>query len=186
MKTEKNGDSLSTANPKVGHSLDFARLIVTLLVCSVAAILLAGQVYIARDPDDQLSIKMLYDRGKLLRKTPDPVKRDLLCVPLAATSRQLDRVLPKNARVFVTGMLGPTNVSNLGYYYFFRNYLFPRQVEISLDGHAVGGKDTEGYSGVPCDSPWVLQTKGFDLMIVVNDNRMQLIPLTTNGIPKSE
>ena len=175
---------MSALNPKVGHSFDLARLIVTLLVCSVAVILLAHQVYIARDPDDQLSVRMLYDRGNMMRQIPDPVKRDLLCVPLAATSRQLDEVLPKTARIFVTGMIGPTNVSNLGYYYFFRNYLFPRDVEISLDGHAVSGKD--GFSGVPCDSPWILQARGFDLMIVVDDNKMQLVPLTTNGIPRPE
>jgi hypothetical protein len=182
VKTEKNGDSLNPANPNLGHSFNLPRLIVTVLVCSVAAILLGGQIYMAHGPENQMSMKTLYDRGSTMSKTPDPVNRDMLCVPLAGTARELDRALPKNARVFMSNMLGPTNVSNLGYYYFFRNYLFPRQVEISLDGHAISGN--QGFNGVPCDSPWLLRSKGFDLIIVVANNQMQLVPLTTNGIPK--
>lgn len=173
---------MNPATPKVGHSFNLPLLIVTVLVCSVAAILLGGQIYMARGPENQLSITTLYERGGIFSKTPDPVQRDLLCVPLAGTARELDRALPKNARVFMSNMLGPTNVSNLGYYYFFRNYLFPRQVEISLDGHAISGN--QGFNGVPCDSPWLLRSKGFDLIIVVANNQMQLVPLTTNGIPK--
>jgi hypothetical protein len=175
---------LNAANPKVRHSFDFVSLVVTLLVCSVAAILLAGQYYLSRDPDDQLGIWMLYNRGKMMSKISEPAERDMHCVPLAATARHFDEMLPKNARVFISGMLGPTNAPNLGYYFFFRNYLFPRQVDISLDGQV---KDTKnGYAGVPCDSPWVLQSKGYDLLIVIENNRMQLVPLTTNGVPNQE
>jgi len=32
----------------------------------------------------------------------------------------------------------------------------------------------------------MLKTNGFDLVIVFENNQMQLVPLTTNGIPKPQ
>ena len=53
--------------------------------------------------------------------------------PASGTCRYYDLVLPKNARVFMTDMTGPTNYYKIGYYYCVTYYLFPREVGTSLD-----------------------------------------------------
>jgi hypothetical protein len=110
------------------------------------------------------------------------VQRDALCVGLCAYGRQLDGVLPKDAHVFLSGMIGQENAPRLGYYFFLRNYLFPREVEISLDHNSVYRE--AWFDGVPCESPAVLQTNGFDLLLKFEDNNIQIIPLTEKGVPK--
>ena len=144
--------------------------------------MVAAQFHYAQDPQSQLALSNLDQRVPVLEATTNLVQRDQLCIGLSAYGRALDQALAPDARVFLTGMLGPTNAPSTGFYYFLRNYLFPREVEISLDGHATSG--IGGVSGVPCDSPEVLQTNGFDLMIKYSDNNMQLIPLTPKGVPK--
>jgi hypothetical protein len=128
------------------------------------------------------SVGGLAKRIPLLQSASDPVQRDSYCIPLSAYGRALDRALPPDARVFMGGMIGPTNGGHLGYYYFLRNQLFPRKVDISLDGHAVF-KEGE-FDGVPCDSPEELQKHGFDLLIAQGQNGMQLIPLSQKGMIK--
>ncbi|HEX4343518.1 MAG TPA: hypothetical protein VH255_09010, partial [Verrucomicrobiae bacterium] len=39
---------------------------------------------------------------------------------LAALSRAYDQMLPKNARIFLSGMVGKENTSREGYYFFLR------------------------------------------------------------------
>ena len=157
-------------------------VIISFLVGATAFGLVAVQFQNADDPANQLALANLNQRVPLLESLTNWVERDRYCVPLSASARQLDRALAPDARVFLTGMLGLTNAPRAGYYYFLRNYLFPRDVEISLDGHAVSGKD--GFSGVPCDSPEVLRTNGFDLMI--DSDNMQMVPLTPKGVPRSQ
>jgi hypothetical protein len=164
--------------------IDWPVLIVTLLVGIFAFGLVIAQFYDAQNPASQVSLSNLSDRIPVLQATTNLVKRDELCVPLSAYGRALDGALPPDARVFVTGMIG-TNCSSLGYYFFLRNYLFPRDVEISLDGHATFYREN-WVIGVPCDSPEVLKTNGFDLMILYANNQMQLVPLTQKGVPRQE
>jgi hypothetical protein len=101
-------------------------------------------------------------------------------VGLSALGRQLDQVLNPNARVFVADMLGPTNASSTGYYYFLKNYLFPREVAISLDGKATS--TATGFMGIPGDSPEIIKSNGFDVVVRFGDNGPQVIPLTTNAV----
>ena len=51
----------------------------------------------------------------------------------AGECRFLDLVLPKDARVFMPDMTGPTNHGKMGYYYFATYYLFPREIGVSVD-----------------------------------------------------
>lgn len=157
---------------------------VTLLVSAVAFGLIVAQFSWADEPGNQLSLSTLDARVPLLESTTNWIQRDSYCVPLSAYGRALNAALAPDARVFITGMLGPTNAPAVGFYYFLKNYLFPRHVEISLDGKAVGRKD--GFYGVPCDSPELLRSNGFDLMIQFTDNRPNLIPLTPKGVPHAE
>ncbi len=178
MKTKKAKPNVPA--PRV--ALDVPGLVVTILVMIFAAALVWPQLGEPQDPNNQMMLANLNDRVALLESATNWVQRDEMCVPLSAYARELDQSLKPGARVFLTGMLGETNAPALGYYFFLRNYLFPRYVGISLDGKAVFTENS-GFYGVPCDSPAVLKTNGFDLMIQYANNQMQLVPLTTNGLP---
>jgi len=164
-----------------GNIFALSNLVVTLAVGIVAFSLAAPQLLGEAKPGTEITLAALNQRAEALQKVTDPIQRDSYCIPLSAYGRALDRALDKNARIFVTGILGKTNVSKGGYYYFLQNHLFPRAMEISLDGHAVA--DGSFFVGVPCDSPDVLKAKGFDLMIRLESNGPQLIPLTPKGTP---
>ena len=160
-----------------------AEIGVTLLVGIAAIVIVIAQFHYNQDPASQLSLSNLNQRISVLEKITNLVQRDSVCIPLSAYGRALDQALPSGTRVFITGMIGEPNGS-LGYYFFLRNYLFPHDVEISLDGKAIYHND--GFSGVPCDSSAVLTSNGFDLMIQYSDNKMNLIPLTPKGVPRAE
>lgn len=151
----------------------------TILVAAVAFGLVAAQFSDAQDPQ---SLSNLDKRVSVLEQVTNWVQRDKFYgIPLAGLGRQLDAVLAPDAKVFMSGMLGPTNGASLGYYYFLRNYLFPRHVQISLDGKATF--NDIGASGIPCDSPEILKSNGYDVMIQFSDGQIQqVIPLTPNAV----
>jgi hypothetical protein len=156
---------------------DSQAALVTLLVSAMAFGLVAAQFSYASDPQNQSSLANLNQRVPFLEQITNRIERDKYCVPLSAMGRSLDAAIAPNAKVFMTGMLGPTNSGSLGYYYFFRNYLFPRHVQISLDGCATN--IGEEFDGVPCDSPDILKSNGYDVVILfANGQIQQVIPLT--------
>jgi hypothetical protein len=178
----ENVKTLNINSDKSGPSFDLPHLIVTILVVAVAAGLVIAQFSYAQDPNSQISLANLDKRADVLSQITDPVEREKLDIGLSAEGRQLDAVIPKDARVFMTGMVGHTNQPSLGYYYFFRNYLFPRDLEISLDqGHFGKG----GFYGTTTDDPEVARTNGFDLMIRFDNNSLQFIPLTAKAVPNA-
>ena len=131
-----------------------------------------------------LTLASLDRRVATLRRTADPVERDKLCTPFSAYARSLDRVLQPDARIFLSGVVGMDNATKMRAYYFLRNYLFPRSVEISLDGMAVFHE--WWFEGVPCDSPEELRAKGFDLLLLTpkSGNDIQMMPLSKKGEPR--
>lgn len=152
----------------------------TLLVGAVACGLVAAQFSCAQDPNSpqsQISLSNLDQRVPILEQTTNWIQRDEMCVGLSALGRKLDAALAPDARVFMTGMLGPTNSGSLGYYYFLRNYLFPRHLEISLDGKATNTMD--GFIGVPCDSPAILKSNGYDVVILFSNGQIQNVMALT-------
>ncbi|HEX3625968.1 MAG TPA: hypothetical protein VH280_11145 [Verrucomicrobiae bacterium] len=157
---------------------------VILLVGVVAFGLVVAQFSWAEDQSSQLSLSNLDRRVPVLESITNWIQRDRYCVGLSAMGRQLDAAIAPDARVFIGGMLGPTNASKTGYYFFLKNYLFPRDVEISLDSKSHSGKD--GFTGVPCDSPELLRSNGFDLVIEFTDNGPSLLPLTPKGVLRSQ
>ena len=170
------------ARPQV--TFDWPVLVVTLLVGIFAAGLLIAQFFGTPDPRSEVSLSNLAQRIPVLEATTNLIERDQYCIGLSQLGRKLDVALPPDARVFITGMVG-TNCTSLGYYYFLRNYLFPRDVEISLDGHAKFFREN-WVIGVPCESPDVLRSNGFDLMIDFANNNMQFIALSPRLMPKSQ
>ena len=164
---------------------------VTVVVGAMSAWLTWTQLFPGAEPANQAVRSNLYpalpslsQRAATLREIADPVERDKLCTPFSAYARALDRALQSDARVFLSGILGKENGSRLRIYYFLRNYLFPRDVEISLDGKAVFHESW--FAGVPTDSPEELRTKGFDLLLHMptSSDDIQIMPLTSKGVPK--
>jgi hypothetical protein len=78
-------------------------------------------------------------------------------------SRQLDLGLPKDARVFVNDMLGPTNRSKILWYDYLTYYLFPREIAVSVGQPAQYTKD--GFVGRSPRSMQELLANGFDVVV---------------------
>ena len=130
--------------------------------------------------NDRLSLWKLNQRINLLISCPGPIERDTLCLPLSAMARTLDKRLNPTARVFVGGALGTNQPQNRTLYCFLQNYLFPRDVEISLDGKSyVSGVE---FAGVPFQSLDELETNGFDVLVHLSANDdLDVIPLTSKA-----
>ena len=155
-------------------------MVLTLLVGAVVFGLIAAQFSWAHDPTKQISLLNLDARVPLLESATNWVKRESYCVPFAHFARSLDARLRPDARVFVSGIVGSTNMSESGFYFYLKNYLFPRDVEISLDGKSITGNDR--FYGIPCSSTNVLKTNGYDVMIQFSNNVPEVVTLTPKGV----
>jgi hypothetical protein len=167
--------------------------LVTLLLGAAAAVLFVKQVeYVlpepvpgARDYDDHYfhSLASKGQRAHLFRLRPNPIDREMSCLPMAAFARSLDERIKPEARIFVSGVLGTNDLRRTALYCVLRNYLFPREMEISLDGRPV--QVGSGYDGVPYKTRGGLRTNGFDIIVEINpDNTVTLFPLTRKGLTK--
>jgi hypothetical protein len=143
----------------------------------VVITLLAAGVAFIYNPTQLRFFLALESHRKLILAQPDA--RDYL--PHVTDFRTMDRQLPKDTRIFFSGVVGPNN--RLFPYYFARTFLYPREVEISLDHKA--DFQIEGFRGVDCASLDQLRTNGYDLMLIVEkDHRITGIPLTEKGVLK--
>jgi len=172
--------------PAVSFQLQWPVALVTGLVGVLAVWLAWPKMFPGPGQADETTLPGLDWRASQLRQITDPVKRDFQCVPMSACGRLLDRTLAPDARVFLAGMLGKENGPRLGYYFVFRNYLFPREVEISLDRKAIYH---EGFEGVPYKSPAELRANGFDILLLMpmmptNSAKIHYIALTQKGVLK--
>ena len=161
------------------RALDIPCLVITLLTAIFALCLVWPQIFPGPNDANAMNLPNLDKRAAMLRQTGDPIRRDSVCIGLSAMGRQLDQALQPDARVYLAGMLGPTNTPALGYYYFLRNYLFPRDVEISVGPAVFSDKE---FDGTNSDSPAILQTNGFDIIIGFPDNQIRVLPLTQKGV----
>jgi len=165
------------------NDMQWPMVLVTLLVGTAALCLTWPQIFPGSGQDNQPNLPNLDRRVTMLQQVDDPVRRDSINGGISAFGRQLDRTLPKDTRIFLSGMIGKDNQSQLGYYYVLRNYLFPRTVAISLDEKPVFHEGW--FEGIPCDSPSELQTNGFDLLLRFPTNgSVQAFPLTQKGVPQ--
>lgn len=172
------------ATPPARPRPQWTVILVTLLIGAMAVWLAWPQVFPGPEQANEMTLQNLNRRASELEQITNLVQRDSYCVPLSAYGRALDRALAPDARVFLSGMIGEANGPKQGYYFFVRNYLFPRTVEISLGGKVVYHEGW--FEGTPCDSPAELRTNGFDLLLLMptNSNDIQIIPLTQKGVPK--
>jgi len=181
--TPSNRKSEAALATLAGVPAHWPLTLVTLLIGTTAACLVWTQIFPGSGQDNQETLPNLNRRVAMLRQVDDPIRRDSFNGGFTAFARQLDRTLPRDARVFLSGMIGKNNESQVGYYYILRNYLFPRTVAISLDEKPVF---QEGwFEGIPCDSPGELRTNGFDLLLIFStNNTLRVVPLTRKGVPK--
>jgi len=185
---------LEDQSPPAGRQTPAALTLVTVVVGAMALWLTWPQVHsgpvsighatLPTLPTLTLTLPDLNRRVATLRQILDPVERDKLCTPFSARGRVLDRSLPPDAHVFLSGIVGKDNGSKLSAYFFLRNYLFPRNVEISLDGRAVFHE--WWFEGVSSDSPEELRSNGFDvwLRIPARGNAVEVRDLSTKGAPQ--
>ena len=178
-----NGRSEASLATSAGWRAQWPMMLVTLLIGTTAACLAWPQIFSGSGQVNEATLPNLDRRVTMLRQVDDPVRRDSFNGGFSAFARQLDRTLPKDARIFLSGMIGTNNESQVGYYFVLRNYLFPRTVAISLDEKPVFHDGW--FEGIPCDSPGELRTNGFDLLLGFStNNTLRVIPLTQKGVPK--
>jgi hypothetical protein len=118
---------------------------------------------LARDSEIISSVFQSYIRAGHLSKVSDIVKRDQLTIPASGLCRYVDLVLPKDARVFMTDMTGPTNYHKIIYYYYAIYYLFPREVGVCVDQPTRLTKD--GFLGRTAASDQEILTNGYDAIV---------------------
>jgi hypothetical protein len=121
------------------------------------------------------SLSMSVFRGQQLAAISNIWERDGRFAEGYGTGRRCDLILPKDARVFMTDMTGPTNLNRLGYYYWATYYLFPREIGTSLDHITQFTKD--GFPGRTSESDQEILTNGFDVRIDCISNRAILSTL---------
>ena len=117
----------------------------------------------ARDSEIISSLFQSCTRAGQLSKVSDIVKRDELTMPASGLCRYVDLVLPKNARVFMTDMIGPTNYHKIIFYYYTTYFLFPREVGVSVDQPARLTKDS--FLGRAAGSDQEILTNGYDAVV---------------------
>jgi hypothetical protein len=117
----------------------------------------------ARDNGIISSLFQSYIRAGELAKVSDIVKRDQLTLPVSGLCRYVDLALPKDARVFMPDLTGPTNYDRITYYYYVAYYLFPREVGVSLDQPARLTKD--GFVGRAPGSDQEILANGYDAIV---------------------
>jgi hypothetical protein len=111
------------------------------------------------------SIAQSWIRGRILSVISDISKRDSQVIPASGISRTLDLMLPKDARIFMPDMTGPTNHNKIGNYFFITYYLFPREVGVSVDQPTRITKD--GFLGRTAESDQEILAMGFDLTLSI-------------------
>jgi hypothetical protein len=132
------------------------------------------------------SVAGSFSKGNYLAKIHDIAERDSVVDPAAGSDRRLDLVLPEDARLFMTGVIGTTNGSRLGHYYFLTYYLFPRDVAVTLDQPRF---TPEGIQGRGSESDREMLTNGFDVRVdltsnaVINVKTLHDLPLKTPANP---
>ena len=100
-------------------------------------------------------------RGEQLAGISNIVDRSREYHDAAGTGWYWDLVLPKDARVFMTDMTGPTNYDKIGGYFYATYYLFPREVGVSVDQPTRIAYN--GFLGRTSESNQEILAHGFDV-----------------------
>jgi hypothetical protein len=169
---------------KLGSNLSqWPEILMAALIGTLAIYLAWPQIFPGSEQSNEANLANLQKRATILSQISDPIQRDSMCIGLSAYGRQLDLHISKDARIFISGMVGQENGGHLGIYYFLRNYLFPRELDVSIDRKAIFTE--HGFDGVLPNSIDELRTNNFDLLLNLETNgNISLQPLTEKGVPK--
>ncbi len=132
------------------------------------------------------SVAGSFAKGNALAQISDITERDKMIRSAAGSDRHLDLVLPEDARLFVTGLIGNTNSTKAGYYYYLTYYLFPREVAVTLD-HPHFALD--GIQGRSTESDAEMLANGFDVRVdpmtndIISVETLHDLPLRTAANP---
>jgi hypothetical protein len=126
-----------------------------------------------RDFYPSVSLSLL--RGQQLAAISDISQRDSQSTTASGHDRNLDLVLPKDARVFMTDMTGPNKFAMHGQYFWMTYYLFPREVGTSLDHITHYTKD--GFLGKTSESDQEILAHGFDVRMDITSDGGNTRPL---------
>ena len=129
-----------------------------------------------QDPYPSLARSIL--RGEQLAVISDISERDSQITSESGRDRHIDLVLPKDARIFMTDMIGPTNYGKTGYYFWTTYYLFPREVGTSLDHITRLTKD--GFLGKTSESDQEILTNGFDVRVDISPDEVLRVTALRN------
>ena len=99
-------------------------------------------------------------RGKMLAGISNIVDRSQNIDDASVGGKYLDLVLPSDACVFMTDMIGATN-NNIGLFFYMTYYLFPREIGTSLDHKT--RLITNGFLGQTSKSDQEILANGFDV-----------------------
>ncbi len=151
----------------------------TLVSASLVAFAILVIAWQVRHYDDlqnaYSSISLSILRGEQLAVISDISERDGQFNPASGRERHTDLVLPKDARVFMPDMTGPTNYGKMGYYYFETYYLFPREIGVSVDQPTRITKD--GFRGKTAESDQEILSNGFDVRADITSDGVNTRPL---------
>ena len=176
MKTSKLGES-----PKVSEAI--LKLLKGRGTLMVSALLMAFG-YLAAitqffDEDSQFygvtSLSQFALKTHQIAGSTNIVEFDQKSNPFDGACRRLDIALPPGARIYMDDMLGPTNLNRTLMYASVAYYLFPRDIETSLDQPALITR--EGYAGRAAEYTQELVTNGFDVELSARSNEIKGRPL---------
>jgi hypothetical protein len=165
---DRPADGITRAEPR------WPLMLVTGLIATGAVLLVS--------PNELNGLSGFARRQRLILAHPsDPSYRELF--PTVAFYRRLNNQLAPDAHIFLSGMIGPDKSQRLYYYFFATTYLFPREVQISLDRKPVYQDDA--FIGVDSASPDEVRNHGFDVLLKVErDGSLSVTALTPKGIFK--
>ena len=136
-------------------------IIAALLVVFAGIVIIWQLRHFADEQEPYPSLAQSFLRGKQLAGISNIVERSQKYHLLSGPNRYYDLVLPKNVRIFIPDMTGPTNYGKIGCYYFATYYLFPREIGVSVDQPARQTKD--GFLGKTSESDREILANGFDM-----------------------
>ena len=121
-----------TPRAKIGFTIWLEWFVLTGILLVGAAAIYTAFISSKTETGNGTVFSQMTQRADALAQVPDVIRRDAMCIPLSSFCRSMEAQLPTNSRVFLLDMLGLDNNGKGGYYQFFRYYLYPREVAVSL------------------------------------------------------
>jgi hypothetical protein len=132
--------------------------------------------------DPYPSVGQTFLRGKYFASISDVLKRQSAMTWGSEQAFGIDLWLSKDVRIFMPDMIGPTNYSKIGNYFWFTYYLFPREIGTSLDH--ITRLTKNGFVGTESESDQEILSNGYDVVLDVKNDDVLIRSL--RDVPKVE